>query len=113
MENVNVPARPNRFITEWLISPECRALVFLTGELYEALYREQVAKRTGELAASTHVSTGVETDRWVGTMAIGVGGAPYGVSEEFGAGIHAGSTHLHYQPAAHDLDTILDLMSVL
>jgi hypothetical protein len=64
MEDVNVP-HPNPFITQWLVSAECRALMFERGEIAEALYREAVSKRTGRLAASTHVATEVEGDRWV------------------------------------------------
>ena len=62
MENVNIP-EPNPFITNWLLSPECRSLVFDRAQIAEALYREVVAKRTGRLAASTHVTTGIEDDR--------------------------------------------------
>jgi hypothetical protein len=83
------------------------------GELYEALYREVVAQRTGELARSTHVSTGVEGDRWVAVMQVGFDGAPYAASQEFGAGEHPGSTKQHFQPAAHDLNTVLDMMATL
>lgn len=109
MEDVNVPT-PNPFITSWLISPDARAMVVESCELYEALYREVSAKRTGRLAASTHVSTGVEGGRWAGHLTVN---APYAASVEFGAGDHPGSTHRHHQAAAHDLNTILDMMGTL
>jgi hypothetical protein len=112
MEDVDVP-NPNPFIAEWLVSARCRSIMFESGELYEALYREVVAKRTGQLARSTHVSTGIEGDRWVAFMTAGFDGAPYVASEEFGAGEHPGSTGRHFQPAAHDLNTILDMMGSL
>lgn len=103
MEDVSVPS-PNPFITEWLVSPRARSIMFEAGELYEALYREIVAKRTGRLAASTHVSTVLERGRWTGYMAVG---APYAASHEYGTddgdeGVVAG---------AHDLNLILDLMA--
>lgn len=105
MEDVNVPT-PNPFIAEWLLSARCRSIMFEAAELYEALYREVVAKRTGRLAASTHVSTDVEGDRWTGHLAVT---APYAPAHEFGTddgdeGIVAG---------AHDLNLILDLMASL
>lgn len=83
MEDVNVP-RPNPFITQWLISPQCRAMVFESAELYQALYRGIVAKRTGELAKSARVSTNIEGGRWVGVMEVGNPTAYYAASHEFG-----------------------------
>jgi len=105
MEDVNIPA-PNPFITEWLVSAQCRSVMFEAAELFEALYREVVVKRTGRLAASTHVSTAVERGRWTGYMTVA---APYAASHEYGTddgdeGIVAG---------AHDLNLILDLMASL
>lgn len=112
MDDVNIPS-PNRRLAQWLVGPECRAMVFEAAELYEALYREVVAKRTGQLAHSTHVSTEIEGDRWASSMTIGFDGAAYAASEEFGAGTHPGSTHKHFQAAARDLNTVLDMMAAL
>jgi hypothetical protein len=109
MEDVNVP-HPNPFITQWLVSAECRALMFERGEIAEALYREAVSKRTGRLAASTHVATEVEGDRWVSML---TAYAPYAASQEYGAGDHPGSTHRHHQEASHTLNEVLDLMGTL
>jgi hypothetical protein len=105
MEDVNIPS-PNPFIAEWLVGPIARSIAFEAGELYEALYREVVAKRTGRLAASTHVSTDIGGDRWVGFLTVT---APYAASHEFGTDdgderIIAGH---------HDLNRILDMMSTL
>lgn len=109
MLDVDVPA-PNPFIAQWLKSARCRAILSESAEMYEALYREVVAKRTGRLAASTHVSTGIEGDRWVALMTVGVGGAPYAASHEFGTGRTDPDNAL---PPAHDLNTILDMMATL
>ncbi|MEU2013107.1 hypothetical protein [Nocardia sp. NPDC019302] len=106
MEDVDVPV-PNPFITEWLRSATCRSMVRESAELYEALYREIVAKRTGRLAASTHVSTGIEGGRWAGMLAVTVS---YAASHEYGTGRTDPSHHL---PAANDLNQILDLMGTL
>lgn len=106
MEDVDVPS-PNPFITEWLASAECRSMMFESAELYEALYREVVAKRTGQLARSTHVSTEVEDGRWVGVLAVT---ASYAASHEYGTGR---TNPEHNLPPAHDLNTILDMMATL
>lgn len=106
MENVNVPDDPNPFITEWLLSPECRALMFDRGLLAEAIYREVVAKRTGRLAASTHVTTEVEDDRWIAMM---TATAPYAASHEFGT--DDGDQHI--EPGHHEMNHTLDLLGRL
>ncbi|MET8648413.1 hypothetical protein [Nocardia aurea] len=109
MEDVNVPS-PNPFITDWLRGPICRSMMFESAELYEALYREIVAKRTGRLARSTHVSTGLERGRWVGILTVGDSGAYYAASHEYGTGRTNPDQAL---PAAHDLNTILNMMAAL
>lgn len=105
MEDVNVPD-PNPFITHWLLSAECRALVFDRGELAEAMYREVVAKRTGRLAASTHVTTAIEGDRWIAMM---TALAPYAASHEFGTD----NGNEHIQPGHHEMNHVLDLLGKL
>ena len=124
MESVHVPSRPNPFITEWLAGPTCRSIVYEAGELYQALYRSIVAKRTGDLAKSAHVSTEFEVDRWVGVMEVGNATAYYAASHEFGT---TGAAHdqpnrsastarevfNRVHPGAHDLNTILNLMGTL
>ncbi|MEV0357107.1 hypothetical protein AB0H71_13700 [Nocardia sp. NPDC050697] len=109
MDNVNVPS-PNPFITEWLLSRECRALVFEVGELYQAVYREIVAKRTRALARSARVSTGIEGDRWVAVMSVGGPGVPYGLSHEYGTGRTNPDNAL---PPANDLNAALQMMATL
>jgi hypothetical protein len=109
-----------------------RAIVFEKAEIAHALYVEQVAKRTGRLAASAHASTEF-TDvfkgepRWVGVLTVGgIGGAgsvDYALPHEFGTkaevegpvqestnGVHnlddtlvSGGHH-----AAHDLNRVLE-----
>ncbi|WP_405490477.1 hypothetical protein [Nocardia sp. NBC_00511] len=124
MDDVNIPSRPNPFITQWLVSPECRAMVFESAELYQALYREIVAKRTGELAKSAHVSTDLEGDRWVGVMTVGSSTAYYAGWHEFGL---TGADHeaprrdantarevfSEVHKGAHDLNKILNMMGSL
>lgn len=112
MDDVKVPS-PNPFIAEWLAGPIARSLVFEAGELYEALYREVVAKRTGRLAASTHVTTALELGRWTGMLTVT---APYAASHEYGAESHQfGSDDGDTQFVAghHDLNRILDMMGTL
>lgn len=109
MEDVNVPS-PNPFIREWLRGSLCRSMMRESAELYEALYREIVAKRTGRLARSTHVSTSLEKGRWVGSLVVGHDGADYAASHEFGTGRTNPDAAL---PAAHDLNTILNMMAAL
>lgn len=123
MEDVRVPV-PNPFITQFLAGPTCRALVFEAAELYQALYREIVAKRTGELAKSAHVSTGVEDGRWVGFMEVGSSTAYYAASHEFGTtggGLSEPSRAANttrevfneVHQGAHDLNKILNMMGTL
>lgn len=109
MENVHIPYDPNPFIAEWLVSPRCRSIVFESAELYRALYQEVVAKRTGTLAQSAHISTGLENGRWVGMLEVGSSTAYYAASHEFGT--DDGDERI---VAGHrDLNTILDLMGTL
>lgn len=124
MEDVNVPYDPNPFITQWLAGPVCRSMVFESAELYQALYRDIVAKRTGNLAKSARVSTGFEDGRWVGILQVGDATAYYAASHEFGT-----TGDEHTQPSrtastarevfhevhrgAHDLNKILNLMGAL
>lgn len=105
MEDVNVPD-PNPFITDWLVSAECRSLMFEKAEIAEAIYREVVAKRTGRLAASTHVTTEIEGDRWIAMMTVL---APYAASHEFGT--DDGDERI--VAGHHELNHVLDLMAQL
>lgn len=102
---------PNPFITQWLASARCRAILFESAEMYKALYQEIVAKRTGLLAASARVHTSFEGDRWTASLVVGAGArgtAYYAASHEFGTvgGRAPGD-------GAHDLNKILDMMAVL
>jgi hypothetical protein len=94
----------DKFFQLYEKGPECRAMIWLSLELYEALYREVVAKRTGRLAASTRIFTELEQGRWMGTLAVT---APYAASHEFGTDdgderIIAGH---------HDLNKVLNIMA--
>lgn len=106
MEDVNIPYS---FIAGYAAGPECRSLVLESAELYQALYRDVVAKRTGRLAASARVSTSLENRRWVSHMEVGNPVAYYGASHEFGT--DDGDEHI--VPGHHDLNAILDAMGTL
>ena len=107
MEDVRVPV-PNPFIAEWLISPICDGILRAAGDQYRDLYRVVVAKRTGNLASSAHVSTGVERDRLVAVMEVGDPVAYYAASHEFGT-----TGGFHPMHGAHDLNRILNAMGAL
>lgn len=102
MRDVDVPS-PNPFITQWLIGATCERIVRRVCQKYAALYAAEVTKRTGELAASTRVTVDIEGDRWVGMMTVD---APYAAAHEFGR-----TDPNRGFAAAHDLNTILDLMA--
>jgi hypothetical protein len=102
-----------------------RSIVFERAEVAHALYVEQVAKRTGRLAASAHASTeigGVDHDRWVGVLTVG-GTVDYALPHEFGTkadvegpvqestgGVHNLDNTLRTggHHAAHDLNRVLE-----
>ncbi|MFC8531933.1 hypothetical protein [Nocardia sp. NPDC057227] len=110
MGDIVMYPKPNPFITDWLKGPRARAIVFELAEMYQALYRETVAKDTGALAASARVYTDIEDDRWTGFMVVGGAGAPHGLPHEYGSGRTNPDNAL---PAANDLNTILNLMATL
>lgn len=119
LTNITIPT-PNPALAEVLKSSEIRSAVHDVVEKGEALYREDVAKRTGRLAASTHVSTeigGSHSDRWIGVLTVGGTGAQgtvlYALAHEFGVGKHAQSSEdVPDQPAAEDLQRVLEALSV-
>lgn len=115
MDDVRIPI-PNPALGEILKSSEMRSLVQQKAEIAQALYREEVRKRTGTLARSARVETylgGTRGDRWVSEMIID---APHALAHEDGVGIHAGSAAKPrggVRAAADDLNTVLNLMSVV
>lgn len=119
--DVRIYNAPNPALASIMISPRMRAIVRDVTELGEAIYREEVAKRTGRLAADTHVGTergGVYSDRWVGVLTVGTGAArEYALSHEFGSqysqGETAGERWVHpEQGPANDLNRVLEILSV-
>lgn len=105
MQN-NIPS-PNPFIREWLKGPECKAIVGRQGNRALEIYRDIVAKRTGELAGSATVDThigGKRNDRWVSTLTVR---APYAASHEFGT--DDGDEHI--AAGAHDLNVVLNALA--
>ncbi|AHH20853.1 hypothetical protein NONO_c60770 [Nocardia nova SH22a] len=93
----------NSFFQLYEKGPECRAVIWLSLELYEAIYREIVAKRTGRLAASTRIWTELENGRWMGVLSAN---APYTASHEFGYDDDSEIIAGH-----HELNRALDIMA--
>jgi hypothetical protein len=129
--DVTIYPDPNPALTAVLRGERMRSIVFEIGEIAHVLYVDQVAKRTGMLAASAHVSTeigGVDQDRWIGVLTVGGNGVDYAATHEFGRqadvegpqpestdGVHnlddrvrTGGHH-----AAHDLNRVLEELSGL
>lgn len=84
-----------------------RSIVFEVAEIAHALYVEQVAKRTGRLAASAHVSTeigGADHDRWVGVLTVGGNGVDYAATHEFGRQADVEGPAQESKDGVHNLD---------
>ena len=97
-----------------LKSSSMRSTVQEVAELAQAVYQEEVAKRTGRLARSARVATSIggrRNDRWVGHLVVD---ARHAASHEYGVGIHSGSTGEGgiQQPAA-DLNRVLNVIGSL
>lgn len=112
--DVNIPT-PNDALAGVLLSNEIRSSVHDVAEIGQALYREDVAKRTGRLAASARVSTeigGVRSDRWIGVLEVGGTGPGgtvfYGLAHEFGWEDESQQEHA----GADDLQRVLELLTV-
>lgn len=108
--DVTVYPHPNPAITAVLRGERVRSIVFEIAELAHVLYVEQVAKRTGQLAASAHVSTeigGVEQDRWVGVLTVGGRGVDYAASHEFGTQADVEGPVQESADGVHNLDDVV------
>lgn len=85
MRDVKVGAQDGfQGLTQWLIGPECKRLVFAKASEASLIYQALVAKRTGRLARSVKVTTvigGAKGDRWVGRVTVDT---PYAAAHEFG-----------------------------
>lgn len=89
--DVKIYRDPNPAIGAALVSPRMRSICYEIAELGVALYRERVAKVTGNLAAAAHPSTEF-TDvlkgqpRWCGVITVGgaVPAGEYVLPHEFG-----------------------------
>lgn len=110
-----VPA-PNPFITNWLLGDRCKEIV--QAEIQRALAYWMIAAghhaRTGREMSSARTSVhigGKQGDRWIGELTVGgeASAAPYTGSDQFGAW----RTGRHFQRAAGDLNTVLNLMAAL
>lgn len=119
--DVDIPD-PNPWRGQWLKSQQCRALVAERGLTAEMLFQAEVAKRTGGIAQSTHVSTalgGPKRNYWEATLS--VGGAPgrglldYVLPHEFGADErydeNRGDPLFDETSGARDLDLVLDMLA--
>lgn len=111
MQNVRVDSSG---IGELLLGPDMRSLMLERAEIAQAIYREQVSKRTGTLARSARVETfvgGRRNDRWCSRLIID---APHALPHEEGVGIHAGSTgEGAAQQPANDLNIVLNMLGAL
>lgn len=82
MEN-HIPAPNNPAVVGLLKSSEIRSIVRDVGEIAQALYRETVAIRTGQLARSARIETAISGDRWACFLTVGEG-TRHGLPHEFG-----------------------------
>lgn len=108
--DVTIYPHPNPAVTDALRGDRMRSIVFEVTELAHVLYVEQVAKRTGRLAASAHVSTeigGVDQDRWVGVLTVGGDGVDYAASHEFGTKADVEGPVQESGGGAHNLDDVV------
>jgi hypothetical protein len=119
--DVDIPEK-NPWRGQWLRSRECRALVTERGRTAEMLYQAEVAKRTGGLARSTHLSTalgGVKKNYWEATLTVGgpspVGLIDYVLPHEFGAreryDDNRGDPTFDETQGDRDLDLVLDMLA--
>ena len=113
---------PNPAIEAVLKSARMRSIVFEVAEVAQALYVAQVAKRTGMLAASAHVSTEIggigvrKNDRWIGVLTVGGTGSKgtveYAAAHEFGTHEGAPTESNRYGTpetvGAEDLNRVLE-----
>ncbi|WP_280471005.1 hypothetical protein [Nocardia cyriacigeorgica] len=112
----DIPAPNNPAVVGLLKSPEMRSLMQEVTEAAQALYRAEVAKRSGALSHSARVETfvgGRDNDRWCGRLTVGglspIGDVDYGASHEFGR--DGGDEHVI--AGAHDLNRVLNLLGQL
>lgn len=125
----------DRFMAEYFVGPDLRAVVETVTNNGVILTQDEIAKRTGFLASTTHGTTSIEPvlkgeERWIGEITVGgqgslgsplgKGGADaksglhnYAASYMFGAGDHPGSTGRHYNQPAHVLDRVREQLGIL
>lgn len=119
----NIPANPNPFLQNYLMSPRNAAVMREAGQAVAGLYSSVVAQDSGALAASPRVDLalgGMKNDRICADVIVGEGlpRGGYAASRNFGIGIHPKSatppTPWMPQAAENDLLktlAILDAMS--
>lgn len=116
--DVRIYPAPNPAVSRALSSVTMRSIVRDVTELAEALYREEVTRRTGALATDTHVGVemgGTYSDRWSGTLTVGSGVArDYVLAHEFGIDTdeNAGDPSFVEAEGAQDLNRVLEILSV-
>lgn len=111
MENVDVP-RPNQALAAILMGSPMRRLVQERAEAAQAIYVDEVTKRTGRLARAARVETfvgGLRNDRWCGRLIVDHRQAEYAASHEYGT--DDGDAHI--TAGAHDLNHVLNAMGGL
>lgn len=112
----SIPDKPSPWRQDYLKSTECRAVIAERINTAQMLYQAGVAKRSTDLARSTHVSTaigGTSTKYWVGTLTVGDIGVASGyvLAHEFGADerfdANRGDPSFDETEGAHDLNAVL------
>lgn len=111
MDNVNIPY-PNQALGAILMGSPMRRLMQERTEVAQAIYVDEVTKRTGQLARAARVETfvgGLRHDRWCGRLVVDAQLAEYAASHEFGT--DDGDAHI--TAGAHDLNVVLNMMGGL
>lgn len=115
----SIPESPSLWRQDYLKSTDCRKVIAERIHTAEMLYQAGVAKRSSDLARSTHVSTaigGTTTKYWEGTLTVGETGlaADYVLAHEFGADerfdANRGDPSFDETEGAHDLNAVLQSM---
>ncbi|AVJ50229.1 neck protein [Mycobacterium phage Mendokysei] len=112
LTNINIP-EPNPAVAAVKMSPRMRGILEHIGHTAVLLYQARVAKRTRRLALSARATVevaGARHDTLAGVVTVGGHGAGYALPHEFGADVPLFGDHEeeHEQPAAHDLNRVLE-----
>lgn len=111
--DIDIPD-PNPWRGDFLLGPQCRAIVTERGNTAVMLYQAEVAKRSSELAASAHCHVdrgGRRRNYWAATVSVGSG---HILPHEFGADTrydeNRGDPSFDETEGAHDLSNVLEML---